>query len=308
MVTSARPGCPGGRWHDQWLKHADLSAESVDPTPEEVQLFCCPLDGCDKQSESAYGVRQHLSIVHDPQVNRAVMECQHCGDHFGVTPSKIDEAAFCSRDCKHHFGCGGGVSGEPTVVDPPMPLDRSTEIRYPCPLDGCETLCETAQGLRKHATQMHNGRGRVTFECERCGRPFHVKAAEADKARFCSAICRDRSPKAMTKYRLLNLDPEDIGLLPIGEVPAPRGVPFPEYIPVLGQPTVSRSRCKEWRQAVKRGRDLSTLSASILLTVDDVVDHVTGSCEHGFDIAEEPPARYNGMEWTSVAETWGDSA
>lgn len=225
---------PTGPARERRLRSAELTDGSVDPTPEEVRQFGCPLDDCEKQSDSMYGIRQHISIVHDPELNYATMECQQCGDQFDVTRSKISSSAFCSRDCKFEFGVGGGVSGSPTVLDPPIPVEISTETRYPCPVEDCDVLASSPFGLRKHATQMHEGLGRVTLPCELCGQKFHVKAAEAGRARFCSKQCLARGVTPPTRYRLSELDPEDVGLPPIGErrdpfdttpVRAPRPIP-----------------------------------------------------------------------------------
>lgn len=337
MAAIETPTSPS---RERRLRAAGLVHESVEPTPEEVRQFGCPIEDCEKQSSSMSGIRQHISIVHDRELNRATMECQECEDRYKVTTSKISSSAFCSRGCKSEFGVGGGVSGSPKVVDPPVPVEITTETRYPCPIGGCDVVCVSQFGLRKHATQMHDGRGRITLSCEECDRHFHVKAAEAERARFCSPGCMDESRrqrievacegcgddfdirpnrlgtarfcswkcsaswraeyiqqfKNRTKYDLLDMDPQELGLLPIGERVSGGSIPYTG--PIVDW-RVDRDQCLAWRQTVLEDGDLATVADGKVVPTEIVRKHVTGSCEHGFDTSVAP-VRFNGVEWTST--------
>lgn len=189
------------KW-DQY-RDADLSRETVEPEPEAVLVYACPLDGCDTTSDTEQGFRNHVTRSdHDTSLIRASMECAYCGDTFEVQYSNMD-SAYCSPDCAYE----DGRDATPTVVDPPLEPDVSSTVRYPCPVDDCETVAKSERGLRRHATQSHNGMGRITRDCEECGQTFHERASVEDTTKYCSKECLFESRRA----ERIELDCEQCG-------------------------------------------------------------------------------------------------
>lgn len=66
-----------------------------------------------------------------------------------------------------------------------------------------------------------------------------------------------------------------------------------------------RDRCREWRERIRTGTSPASVASDAGVSDELVRRHATGACEHGFDIREEPPLRYNGAEWVSAADLWG---
>jgi hypothetical protein len=69
---------------------------------------------------------------------------------------------------------------------------------------------------------------------------------------------------------------------------------------------VGREQCRAWRRIVREQlRDPEGVAEDGGFDEELVRRHVTGACEHGFDIIEEMPLRYNGMEWVPLEDLLG---
>lgn len=351
----------------------------IDPEPEPVLVYACPLDDCEATSDSIDGFRMHLtrSDDHETSLGRATMQCASCGEAFETYPSGMHRA-YCSRDCAFE----DGRSGSPTVLDAPLEPDVSATVRYPCPVEDCDSVAISERGLRKHATRAHNGRGRITRDCEVCGETFHERASRASTAKYCSPDCLYESRQTdlvektceqcgdvfevypcredaaryctyecsrlgrmkprvkmacswcgeeieriereefdnrfcekaclmewLLEYRekmptpnIAECDPEELGLSPFGESAPKKKLPC---APALLDVKVDREECLQWRQRALESGSLEAVADNALVPISAVEEHVTGACEHGFDIVEQPPLRNNGREWVSAADLWG---
>lgn len=169
------------------LREAELSHETLEPEPTAVLVYECPIGDCDSVSDTKQGFRVHVArSEHDTSLVRATMECGHCGDEYLVKYSGMD-SAYCSQECAYD----AGRNDEPTVVEEPLEPDVSSTVRYPCPLEGCEKVATSERSFRRHATQSHNGMGRITRDCGFCGATFHERASAAETTKYCSNDCRD---------------------------------------------------------------------------------------------------------------------
>lgn len=77
----------------------------------------------------------------------------------------------------------------------------------------------------------------------------------------------------------------------------------------VDQETIDRrERCRDWRQAVAGGRSPAAVADEAGVEETRVRRHITGSCEHAFDIDGAMPLRYNGVEWLPLEEMLGVDA
>lgn len=67
-------------------------------------------------------------------------------------------------------------------------------------------------------------------------------------------------------------------------------------------------RCREWRVQVLEGRSPADVAASAECGEEMVRRHVTGACEHGFEVDGQPALRKSADGWVPAGEMWNGEA
>ncbi len=110
--------------------------------------------------------------------------CEECGKEYEVATFRLATTRYCSRQCHFAHRRASIVPGQ----------HRVEHMRLMCETCGksYELPPSLVKGGKHYCSQECHYQGkrtRITFTCERCGKPFERQMAEAATARFCSRHC-----------------------------------------------------------------------------------------------------------------------
>lgn len=142
--------------------------------------FSCP--SCDKTLNTERGMKIHHATVHDESLVVEERECAHCGEEFQYRPDIREK--YCSKECltdsqrsqvkRECLNCGD--------VYETRPSHNQKFCSKDCRLDGPNVSLSGEDHPRYT--------GRVTVECENCGREYQEIPSRENRTRFCSYDCR----------------------------------------------------------------------------------------------------------------------
>lgn len=137
------------------------------------------------------------------QKAQAEMNCERCGQPFGVRPSRVGRTRYCSRACRNDpwetvscAGCGADFRRR-TASEQRYCSRRchytQKQVWRACEVCGKQYRREIAGGERCCSRSCSDALRRrpVELRCECCGVAFAVPRCESER-RFCSRDCRDR--------------------------------------------------------------------------------------------------------------------
>lgn len=271
---------------------------SVPPDPVEatVTRYECPIDGCGGLFETERGAQQHVTKVH-PEDGGVTLACERCGDVFRRKASAASYARYCSDECR----------------------DRSRRRRVTLPCEFCgeefwthecrEDLARFCSLACKYASRTLP---RTTMHCSWCGEQIERLEVDEYNDRFCDKQCLIQwllvEHETQPTPDISDYSPEDLGLSPFGEYTPRSSIPYERgdttetaQNTALMSDTVTYADCRTWRQTVRSLNEIEPVAAQADVPVDVVRDHVSGDCEHGFDIGQDAvPLRYNGIDWVPM--------
>lgn len=276
---------------------SDSKVLSTPPEPVEttVTRYQCPVDGCDHLSKNERGAQKHVTDVH-PEQGRAALECERCGDVFHRKASAVSYARFCSNECR----------------------DRSRRRRVTLSCEECGDEFEThrcradiARYCSLACKYAARTLPRTTMHCSWCGEEIERLEVDEYDDRFCDKQCLIEwllvEHESQPTPDISGCSPEDLGLSPFGEFtprsifPYERGYTAEEIRDgALVSDNITYADCRTWRQAVRSLNEIEPVATEADVRTDLVREHVSGDCEHGFDVGDAVPLRYNGIDWVPM--------
>jgi uncharacterized C2H2 Zn-finger protein len=273
----------------------DILSEPVGAVEAKISRFQCPVEGCDRLFETEKGTQRHIAETH-PEHRGVTLECERCGGVFQRKASASSYARFCSEECR----------------------DRSRRRRVTLSCEFCgeefwthECREEIARFCSLACKYASRTLPRKTMNCSWCGKQIERLEVDEYDDRFCDKQCLIEwllvEHESQPTPDISDCSPEDLGLSPFGEFtprsifPYERGYTAEEIRSgALVSDNVTYGDCRTWRQAVRSLNEIEPVATEADVPADVVRDHVSGDCEHGFDVGDAVPLRYNGIDWVPM--------